>query len=188
MNFIQWCNDDNGFLTAVLSLIGLILSATAIVVSIRTARLPYKKRIMLDLCPVFDVVPGVNTKFLIRGMSASATNIGNRTVNLMYLGYALKKDGRYTVFTIPYNREFNSNVSLAPSEISESQFYANTLIKSLSREKRDRKFFVYAKDTEKKEYVKETGKTVGELHDFLSNRKLFDSFDELCDFSSKYGF
>ena len=188
MNFIQWCNDDNGFLTAVLSLIGLILSATAIVVSIRTARLPYKKRIMLDLCPVFDVVPGVNTKFFILGMSASATNIGNRTVNLMYLGYALKKDGRYTVFAIPYNREFNSNVSLAPSEISESQFYANTLIKSLSREKRDRKFFVYAKDTEKKEYVKETGKTVGELHDFLSNRRLFDSFDELRDFSSKYGF
>ena len=64
MNFIQWCDDDNGFLTAILSLIGLILSATAIVVSIRTARLPYKKRIMLSSAPVIDprLVPDVGIK------------------------------------------------------------------------------------------------------------------------------
>ena len=47
MNIIQWCNENNGFLTAILSLIGLVLSVTAIVVSIRTARLPYKKKLML---------------------------------------------------------------------------------------------------------------------------------------------
>ena len=38
MNIIRWCNENNGFLTAILSLIGLVLSVTAIVVSIRTAR------------------------------------------------------------------------------------------------------------------------------------------------------
>lgn len=47
MNIIQWYNENNGFLTAILSLIGLVLSVTAIVVSIRTARLPYKKKLML---------------------------------------------------------------------------------------------------------------------------------------------
>ena len=47
MNIIRWCNENNGFLTAILSLIGLVLSVTAIVVSIRTARLPYKKKLML---------------------------------------------------------------------------------------------------------------------------------------------
>ena len=88
MNFIQWCNDDNGFLTGILSLFGLILSATAIVVSIRTTRLPYKKRIMLSSAPVIDprLVP-----LKLFGMSVLATNTGNRTVNLKYLGYTLKK-------------------------------------------------------------------------------------------------
>lgn len=47
MNFIQCCNDNNGFLTVFLSLMNLILSVTAIVVSIRTARLPYKKKLLL---------------------------------------------------------------------------------------------------------------------------------------------
>jgi hypothetical protein len=88
MNFIQWCNDNNGFLTAILSLIGLILSVTAIVVSIRTARLPYKKRIMLgsSLLLGTSVVPGVSVESSILGMSASATNVGNRTAqkNILY--------------------------------------------------------------------------------------------------------
>ena len=93
MNFVQWCDDNNGFLTAILSLIGLILSVTAIVVSICTARLPYKKRIVLGYVvqASASIVPGVGVESLILGMSASATNVGNRTVNLRYLGYAVKK-------------------------------------------------------------------------------------------------
>ena len=168
MNFIRWCNDNNGFLTAILSLIGLILSVTAIVVSIRTARLPYKKRIMLgsSLLLGTSVLPGVSVESSILGMSASATNVGNRTVNLTYLGYAVKKDGRYNML-YPYNREFNSKASLAPSEMSESQFYTDELIKCFSRENRNIKLFVYAKDTEGKEYMRKAG-TVGKLLDNLS--------------------
>ena len=54
MNIIQWCNENNGFLTAILSLIGLVLSVPAIVVSLRTARLPYKKKLMLGSYMSFD--------------------------------------------------------------------------------------------------------------------------------------
>lgn len=96
MNFIQWCNDNNGFLTAIFSLIGMILSVTAIVVSIRTARLSYKKRILLG-SPILlaaGIVPGVGAESSLLGMAASATNVGNRTVNLTYLGYTVKKDRR----------------------------------------------------------------------------------------------
>ena len=102
-------------------------------------------------------------------MSASATNIGNRTVNLTYLGYALKKDGRYIRLypILPYNREFNSKASLAPSEMSESQFYTDELIEYFSRENRNIKLFVYATDTEEKKYMKEAG-TIGGLLDYLS--------------------
>lgn len=39
---IKWCNENNGFLTALLALLSLFLSAFAIAVSIQTARLPYK--------------------------------------------------------------------------------------------------------------------------------------------------
>lgn len=41
MDVIQWCNENNGFLTAILSVVGLMLSVIAIVISIHTARLPY---------------------------------------------------------------------------------------------------------------------------------------------------
>lgn len=168
MSVIQWCNENNGFLTAILSFIGLILSVTAIVVSIRTARLPYKKKIMLGSSILLgaSVVPGVGVESSILGISASATNVGNRTVNLVYLGYAVKKDGRYNML-YPSNREFDSKASLAPSEMSESQFYTDELIMSFSRENRHLKLFVYAKDTEGKEYMRKTG-TVGKLLDNLS--------------------
>lgn len=99
MNIIQWCNENNGFLTAILSLIGLVLSVTAIVVSIRTARLPYKKKLMLGsyMSVGASMIPGVGAETQILGMSASATNVGNRTINITYLGYAIKKDGRYNI-------------------------------------------------------------------------------------------
>jgi hypothetical protein len=99
MNIIQWCNENNGFLTAILSLIGLVLSVTAIVVSVRTARLPYKKKLMLGsyISLGASMIPGVGAETQILGMSASATNIGNRTVNITYWGYAIKKDGRYNI-------------------------------------------------------------------------------------------
>ena len=102
MNIIRWCNENNGFLTAILSLIGLVLSVTAIVVSIRTARLPYKKKLMLGsyMSVGTSMIPGVGTETQILGMSASATNVGNRTINITYLGYAIKKDGRYNMIYI----------------------------------------------------------------------------------------
>ena len=43
------------------------------------------------------MIPGVGAETQILGMSASATNVGNRTINITYLGYAIKKDGRYNI-------------------------------------------------------------------------------------------
>ena len=113
MNIIRWCNENNGFLTAILSLIGLVLSVTAIVVSIRTARLPYKKKLMLGsyMSVGASMIPGVGAETQILGMSASATNVGNRTINITYLGYAIKKDGRYNMI-YPVNRDFDGKASL----------------------------------------------------------------------------
>lgn len=38
---ITWCNSNNGFATILLSALTLLVSIIAIIVSIRTARLPY---------------------------------------------------------------------------------------------------------------------------------------------------
>lgn len=82
MEFVQWCNENEGFLSAVLSIIGLMLSVIAIVVSVQTARLPYKKKLMLGSYMMLGatVNPGVNATTFIMGMSTSATNVGNRAI------------------------------------------------------------------------------------------------------------
>lgn len=168
MSIIQWCNENTGFLTAVLSVIGLILSFVAITVSINTARLPFKKRILLgssiNIGTSLGAGGSVNTSIL--GMSATATNIGNRRVSLMYLGFAVQKDGKLNMI-YPLNRQFNGKGTLAPSEMLETQFSKDELIGGLSREKQDLKIFVYAKDTEGKEYKRRVG-TIGKMIENLS--------------------
>lgn len=168
MRFIQWCNENNGFLTAVLSIIGLFLSVTAIAVSVQTARLPYRKKLLLGsfLTLGTSVMKGICSETTVVGMSASATNIGNRTVNITYLGYAFKRDGRYNTL-YPINREFDGKATLEPSEMAETQFYTEELMKCLSSIDRDTKLFVFAKDTEGTEYKRKAG-TVGKLLDNLS--------------------
>lgn len=44
MNFIDWCNNNMGFVSLLLSALTLFVSILAIVVSIHTAKLPYKKK------------------------------------------------------------------------------------------------------------------------------------------------
>ena len=46
-NVIVWCNENNGFLTGILSSLTLLVSVIAIYVSIRTARLPFEKKLKL---------------------------------------------------------------------------------------------------------------------------------------------
>lgn len=45
MAFIEWCNNNQGFITAIFSLLSLLVSTIAIVISILTSRLPYKKAV-----------------------------------------------------------------------------------------------------------------------------------------------
>ena len=92
-DIINWCNTNNGFLTGILSIVGLLLSTIAIVVSIRTARLPYRKKIKLGSSALFGVIGSMLSPGVI-GFEASATNVGNRTINLTYIGYTIKFDGK----------------------------------------------------------------------------------------------
>lgn len=163
MVIIQWCNDNNGFLTAILSVIGLLLSIIAIVVSIHTARLPFKKKILLgsSLLLGASVNSEITTKPFIIGLAASATNVGNRMVSLTYLGYAIKREGRLNKI-YPINREFQNKAFLESSEMFEVQFQREELKKAFSKVPQKTKLFVYADDTEGTEYKRRVG-TVGKL-------------------------
>ena len=48
-NIIQWFNENNGFSAAILSVVGLLLSSIAIIISIKVAKLPYKKKIKINM-------------------------------------------------------------------------------------------------------------------------------------------
>lgn len=163
MCFIEWCNQNNGFISAILSIIGLLLSIIAIVISIHTARLPYKKELLLGSSLLLGVsqIPLRGTETSLVGMSSTATNVGNRTISLTYLGFAIKKDGKLNKM-YPVDRPFDSTETLDPSEMHDVQFSKAEIIKGLSREDKSTNVYVYASDTEGTEYKKRIG-TVGKV-------------------------
>ena len=85
---IQWCNENNGFLTAILTLISLFISVLAVVVSIKTAKLPYRKRLLLKVAFLKIPEKGRDGQFYFRvdNLCVRATNTGNRPINLTFLG------------------------------------------------------------------------------------------------------
>ena len=169
-DIIDWCNTNNGFLTGILSIVGLLLSTIAIVVSIHTARLPYRKKIKLGSSALFRVTESTLSPS-VWGFEASATNIGNRPVNMTYIGYAIKSEGKFNKI-YPTNREFDCKAMLEPSEYKGVQFMANELLSSFSKIDRNTKLYVYASDSEGKEYLHRAG-TVGKLIDHIQKKNLF---------------
>ena len=159
---INWCNENNGFITAILSAIGLLLSVIAIVVSIRTARLPYKKK--LKLTSSVDVAFSKNTITgevisNIMGISVNAANIGSRNVSITYLGICIKdkKSNRNKQKMAKVRDEITGTGMIAPAEIKTELYKKDDLLYSLSSLSGDAQIYLYAKDTEGTEYFKSAG-------------------------------
>lgn len=165
--FILWCNENNGFTSALLSVIGLGVSIIALWVSIRTERLPYKKKVILQMNNVYGVydIPGsYSYKPPLIALTASITNIGNRKITVEYLGFSIKENDKFWR-VIPINSsEFKSNFVLAPSEVVKNRYDCDNLLISLSNCDPKNKLYVLAIDTEGKEYKKK----IGTVNDFLS--------------------
>lgn len=172
-DIINWCNLNNGFLTAILSLIGLIISTVAIIVSVSTARLPYKKK--LKLSSSLDIEFSQNTitretSTGIRGISVNAANIGSRDVNITYLGLAIKGGtvGKSPQKMAKTRDEITGVGRIAPTEVRTEEFKKTDLLYCLPRFGEDAKVFLYAHDSEGKEYFQKSG-TVGKMIANLSN-------------------
>lgn len=154
---INWCNTNNGFLTGVLSLLTLIVSIIAIIVSIRTAKLPYKKKLLLSSSIDVEFYQNTATGEVgsqIMGVSINIANIGSRNVNITYLGISVI--GKREKLT-KIRDEVTGTGIIAPTEVKTEFFKKTDLIYVLSQYDKKAKISLYARDTEGNEYFQSAG-------------------------------
>lgn len=88
---IDFCNNNIGFVEALLSLLTLFISIIAIVVSLCTARLPYKKKTLIRFHSCFLITDYVSDNYF---YSVGITNIGNIPVYLQFFGLGTRVSGQ----------------------------------------------------------------------------------------------
>ncbi|MFV0395266.1 MAG: hypothetical protein ACK5LC_12870, partial [Coprobacillaceae bacterium] len=113
---IEWCNNNEGFAMIVLSLGTLIVSIIAIIISIRTARMPYKKKLLIDTGSYVGI--GISST----GIHITTTNIGNRSIKIIKIGLLINKKYYFNVNTIK-----DSQITLATGDSTTQYFDENDL-------------------------------------------------------------
>lgn len=140
-NIIQWCNENVGFATIILSVCTLLVSVVAIVVSIKTARLPYKKLIKIEAGSYFGTDGDT-------GLHVTAINCGNMDFTISNMGF-VAQGNQLLINTNSYNQY---PVRLKNGEqVSEYFTDRESLIQNL---KSQHKVVAYVKDSEGKIYKK----------------------------------
>lgn len=174
MQFIEWCNENNGFLTAILSILTLFVSIVAVVVSIQTARLPYKRRISTT---VVTCVSMGSSSQAVTGFSVSATNTGNRNINIMHFGLAYK-DGPQLVPYIRNGCTLGDKSIVVPAEVVSVTYSLEEVASFLSDLPHKKIIYSYAYDAEWREYKKRyntVGNFLKEIERFKNNEIMEDA-------------
>ncbi|MCD7823909.1 MAG: hypothetical protein LUG86_07860 [Oscillospiraceae bacterium] len=163
MDFITWCNDNSGFMSAVLSFIGLVVSGIAIAVSVNTARLPYKKKLKLctDEVAVKSKISSSRYRTASSGILISCVNIGSRDILLTGLGICAKCSSHAKkVHGIAWERypiegaEGSITSVIVPAKAKTLYLLRDRLQKAFINISEKDKIYLYAKDSEGKEYYK----------------------------------
>lgn len=148
---IKWCNDNQGFANLLLSALTLLTSIIAIWVSVRSARLPYKKKLLLTAGSC--IFPeGL-------GLHITVTNVGNRGVSITEIGFLMNKHIYINPRTISDCQRL-----LNPTEVT-SQYYSVDDFKQAITEKNLKPDYMVkacVKDSEGKIYKKKLAK-VGDI-------------------------
>lgn len=128
MDFINWCNANQGFLSLLLAIFTALISILAIIISILTARLPYKKKVKITnnykLAIAQTAMGNLSTTYLTVGV----VNVGNRTVSTDYVGLGFYKD-KSLQRVYPASRALNCKTKLNPSQLFEVNFMAEEILK-----------------------------------------------------------
>ena len=95
MGVVEFCNANEGFVSGVLSFFTFFLTNIAIVVSIYTAHLPYRKKISLKLQLVksYSSCGPAPVAYHVKVL-----NIGNIPVSIEYVGFAYKENRKIKRF------------------------------------------------------------------------------------------
>lgn len=142
MEVIEWCNSNQGFISAILSLLTLIVSIIAIIISLITSRLPFKKKLLVTCGSVIGI------GFENTGVHVTATNIGNRNVFIKNLGIKVGKNIFTNIKTIEESR-----IILKPAETTTQYFWSSDY-SNLSKVNQNKKAYAYLEDSEGKIYKK----------------------------------
>lgn len=74
MSFINWCNENQGFLSFVLSFLTFLTSIVAIIISLISIRLPYKKKINVEGACRIDIKTNKVHVYI--------SNVGNKVISI----------------------------------------------------------------------------------------------------------
>lgn len=160
MSFVEWCNNNSGFMSAVLSLIGLVVSGVAIYTSVRAARLPYKKKLKLSTDEVaIRTRHNTNSYKTSRyGILICCVNVGSREILVTCLGVCAKHSRRslkYQGFDgTRYSLEGEHTNIIMPTQVKTTFIFKERLRKYFSSIDKKDKIYLYARDSEGKEYYK----------------------------------
>lgn len=142
-DFINWCNNNVGIISIILSALTLFVSMIALVVSIRTARLPYKKKVRVS---TGSYISAENI-----GCYVTATNVGNRKIKIQNIG--LKCYGKVFINT---KTIMESKVFLDTGDTTTQYFELDELKRQLIAAKAKQKQIIkaFVEDTEGSIYQK----------------------------------
>lgn len=148
-NLIQWCTANNAFINLILSLSTIIISIIAIIVSLTTARLPYKKKIKLSCGIAYNGASWM--------ISINAVNIGNRAVKIEMIGLLINSKQLFDKGTIGSNQ-----ITLNPAAITTHYINCGDLQHICGGIAKETIVYAYVTDSEGKTYKEKTG-TVADL-------------------------
>ena len=143
--FIEWCNNNNGFVSAILALFSIILSFIALIVSVIVAKYPFKKKIAV--CSYNNIGVGKNTG--INFYSVEATNIGNRVVKVLFVGLSYKEKRKWINVYSSISKN-SQNVMLNINETTVSKYSTDEMNEVMKQ----KKLYAIAIDVEGKFYKK----------------------------------
>lgn len=141
-NVIKWCNENEGFATILLSFGTLVVSIIAIVISIRTSKLPYKKKLLI----VVGTYIGIGIDAM--GTHITATNIGNRNIRIKNIGLRINKRCYCNIKRLKNNQKTLATGDTTTHHIEKKEL---TELKEL---KKNYRVYGYVEDTEGKKYKK----------------------------------
>ena len=167
---VEMCNSNEGFVSVILSFTTIVISIIAIYISVRTAKLPFKKKIKLSGSVGFAIGTGIEP-VRIEGYYVNICNVGNRAVNISFLGLALSKKNKRNrkEMDLFHNRDTSNRPEspLMPTETFDVKYEAKGLVSSLLNIDQSRKIYLYASDTE----GRITKKKLGTVSQFLDQFK-----------------